>query len=75
MVSAQTIQETLIKALPGAKVQVIDSTGTNDHFEAVVVWQGFEGKSLVEQHQAVMAPLQPGLKSGEIHALKIKTST
>lgn len=72
MYSAEKIQETIAKALPGAQVKVTDTTGTRDHFEALVVWQGFENKSLVEQHQMVMAPLQEGLKEA-IHALSIKT--
>lgn len=72
MYTAEKIQETIVKALPGAKVQVRDTTGTNDHFEATVIWDGFKEKSLLEQHQMVMAPLQEGLKEA-IHALSIKT--
>ena len=74
MYDAQKIEEAIAKALPGSKVQVTDTTGTRDHFEALVIWQGFEDKSLVEQHQMVMAPLQEGLKEA-IHALSIKTFT
>lgn len=69
MYSAEKIQEILTQSLPGAQVKV---TGINDHFETTVVWEGFKGKSLVEQHQMVMAPLQEGLKEA-IHALSIKT--
>lgn len=72
MYTAEKIGEKIAKALPGSKVQVRDTTGTNDHFEALVVWEGFKGKSLLEQHQMVMAPLQDGLKE-VIHALSIKT--
>lgn len=72
MYSAEQIQKILTQSLPGANIQVIDTTGTHDHFECRVVWQGFQGKSLVEQHQMVMAPLQEGLKEA-IHALSIKT--
>ena len=72
MYSAEKIQAMIAKALPGAKVLVTDTTGTHDHFEALVVWEGFQNKSLVEQHQIVMAPLQEGLKEA-IHALSIKT--
>lgn len=72
MVLADQIKEEVARALPGAKVQIIDTTGTGDHFHATVVWAGFKGKSLLEQHQMVMAPLQEGLKEA-IHALSIKT--
>lgn len=74
MYSAEKIREILVKSLPGASVQVIDTTGTGDHFDAQVTWDGFRGKSLVEQHQLVMAPLKEGLQ-GAIHALAIKTKT
>lgn len=50
-----------------------DTTGTGDHFEARVVSPAFTGKTMVEQHQLVYAPLQPWLKSGELHALALKT--
>lgn len=69
MYDAQKIQALIAEALPGARVKV---GGMNDHFEALVVWEGFQNKSLVEQHQMVMAPLQEGLKEA-IHALSIKT--
>lgn len=74
MYSAEQLEELIVQALPGAKVQVVDTTGTRDHFEATVVWKGFEGKTLLEQHRLVMAPLQEGLQE-KIHALKIKTKT
>ena len=72
MYTAEKIQQTIAEALPGATVKVTDTTGTNDHFDCLVIWDGFEKKSLVEQHQMVMAPLQEGLKEA-IHALSIKT--
>lgn len=74
MYNAEKIQETIAQALPGATVQVVDTTGTNDHFDALVVWDGFDGKSLLEQHQMVMTSLREGLK-GAIHALSLKTMT
>lgn len=74
MYSAEQIEKLISQAMPGAVVEVRDLTGTRDHFEATVVWNGFDGKSLVEQHRLVMAPLQEGLKE-KIHALKIKTKT
>lgn len=72
MYSAEKIQETITQALPGAEVKITDTTGTRDHFDALVVWEGFKGKTLLEQHQMVMAPLREGLKEA-IHALSIKT--
>ena len=56
-----------------AEVEIRDLTGTGDHFEARVVSPAFAGKTLVEQHQLVYAPLQDLLKTGELHALALKT--
>jgi len=61
------------QGLPGAEVEIRDTTGTGDHFEARVVAPAFAGKSLVEQHQLVYAPLDDLLKTGELHALALKT--
>ena len=35
----------------------------------------FQGRSMVEQHQLVYAPLKTELASGELHALALKTYT
>lgn len=73
MLSTDFIRQRLLEALPGSEVEVHDTTGTGDHFEARVVSPAFTGKSMVEQHQLVYAPLQQWLKSGELHALALKT--
>lgn len=70
---AEEIAERIRGALPGAEVKVVDVKGTGDHFEAQVVSAAFAGRTLVEQHQMVYAPLQPWLKTGELHALALKT--
>lgn len=67
------IQRLILEALPGSEVEVNDTTGTGDHFEARVVSPAFTGKSMVQQHQLVYAPLQQWLKTGELHALALKT--
>jgi len=46
--------------------------GAGDHFSAVIEWTGFEGLSLLEQHQAVYAAVGEYLTK-EIHALQLKT--
>jgi acid stress-induced BolA-like protein IbaG/YrbA len=74
MLDAETLRSYLLKALPpGTEVEFNDTTGTGDHFEARVISPAFTGKTMVEQHQLVYAPLQPWLKSGELHALALKT--
>lgn len=75
MLSPDWIRERVLSALPGAEVEVIDTTGTNDHFEARVVSEKFVGLPMVRQHQLVYAPLKDVLATGELHALALKTFT
>ena len=75
MLSVDQIRASIEGALPGAEVTVEDLTGTGDHFRARVVAGGFAGKTMVEQHQMVYAPLRPLLATGELHALQLETFT
>jgi acid stress-induced BolA-like protein IbaG/YrbA len=75
MLDPNLIEERIRASLKGAEVQVRDTTGTGDHFEARVVSDAFAGKSMVEQHQLVYAPLKDLLATGELHALALKTYT
>ncbi len=43
------------------------------HFRVVIASAAFEGKSLVEQHKAVQDALRELIRSGEVHALQMKT--
>lgn len=73
MLDPEWIKSRIAAALPGAEVEVNDTTGTGDHFEARVVAPAFTGKSMVQQHQLVYAPLRDVLATGELHALALKT--
>jgi stress-induced morphogen len=75
MLTEEQIKTRIKAAFPDAEVDVRDTTGTGDHFEARVVSAAFKGKSMVQQHQAVYAPLSDWLKTGELHALQLKTSS
>ncbi len=70
---ADDIREQIAQALPGSRVSVRDTTGTGDHFEAVIEAAQFAGKSVVEQHRMVYAILGPAM-DGPIHALALRTS-
>lgn len=70
---AEDIAERIRAAIEGAEVEVVDVKGTGDHFDARVISAAFVGRSMVEQHQMVYAPLQAWLKTGELHALALKT--
>jgi stress-induced morphogen len=62
-------------ALPGASVDVVDETGTQDHLRATVSAPQFEGLSRIEQHRLVKKACQARFDDGSIHALSINTST
>ena len=67
--------ETLIRqGIPDALVEVRDTTGGGDHFEALIVSTVFEGKGLVERHQTVYKALGDAMRV-RVHALSLKTLT
>jgi stress-induced morphogen len=68
------VRRLLLAALPDADVELVDLTGTADHYQARVVSQAFEGKTLIEQHQLVYRALGDAMH-GPIHALALKTYT
>ncbi len=68
------IQALIEQALPGSTVVVEDTVGDGDHLQALVISPAFEGKSLLQQHQMVYAPLKETLKE-RLHALGLKTYT
>ena len=70
----EDIEAKIRAALPDARVELRDLTGTADHWEATVVSTSFAGKSLVERHRMVFAALAEEMK-GPIHALSLKTLT
>jgi len=72
--SADDVHARIIAALPGARVQVTDLTGTSDHYEAVVVAPQFAGRTRIEQHKLVYGALG-GAVGQEIHALALTTLT
>jgi acid stress-induced BolA-like protein IbaG/YrbA len=75
VLDANDLKSQIEAALPGAEVSLSDTTGTGDHFKARVIFTGFAGKTMVEQHQMVYAPLRPLLHTGELHALALETYT
>ena len=60
---------------PGTRADIMDLTGTQDHYQAVIVSPAFEGKMMIEQHRMVFALLKSEVDSGEVHALTLKTFT
>ena len=67
---AEVIADKIRAALPDARVELTDLTGTEDHWQATVISSAFAGKSLIERHRMVMAALAAEMK-GPIHALTL----
>jgi stress-induced morphogen len=61
-------------AYPDGSVDVVDLTGTHDHYQVAVVSGAFKGLSRIQQQRHVMNVFDTELKSGEVHALTIKTT-
>lgn len=59
----------------GTNAEVVDLTGTQDHYQAIIVSPVFEGKLMIEQHRMVYKLVQSEVDSGEVHALTLKTFT
>ena len=73
MPTADHVRDLILAALPGALVEVLDTTGTEDHFAAEVVAEQFAGVSRIDQHRMVYAALADGMADGSIHALALRT--
>ena len=66
------VKELIENGLKGSKAIVNDDQNSGDHFSAIVIWHGFKGMSLIQQHQAVYKTVSHCLTK-EIHALQLKT--
>lgn len=69
----QQMKIRLEQAYPDGQVQVVDLTGTEDHYQVMIVSQAFQGLSRIQQHKHVMTVFDAELKTGEVHALTIQT--
>lgn len=71
----EQMRERLSAAYPDGAVEVIDMTGTQDHWQVAVESSAFKGLSRIQQQRHVMNVFEAELKTGEVHALTIKTIT
>lgn len=72
--SVERLRGLLVDAFPEAEgVDVLDRTGTGDHFLVTVQSTRFNGLGLVDQHRLVYDALAAPLEDGTIHELRIKT--
>lgn len=75
MISPQELAEYIRKALPDAQVEVVDTTGTSDHYAIRVVSAAFQGVGPLDRHRMVYKALGEPLADGRLHAIEIKTAT
>jgi stress-induced morphogen len=73
-ISLDEVRLMIEASLPGAEVEVVDETGTQDHLRATVTATQFDGLSRIEQHKLVKKAVQTRFDDGSIHALSIKTA-
>ena len=66
----QEVQRLIAAGMPDCEVMV---KGDGSHFEAIVIGEIFTGKTPVKKQQLVYATLSEPLRTGELHAITIKT--
>ena len=72
--ATEPLRALLADAFPDAsELDVVDRTGTGDHFQVIVASSRFDGLPLLEQHRLVNQALAAPLADGTIHELRIKT--
>ncbi len=71
--TADAIQARMETLAPGTQATVMDMTGTQDHWQAVIISPAFRGKMTIEAHRMVMDLFRAEIDSGDVHALTIKT--
>jgi len=72
-ISLDEVRLLIEASLPGAEVEVVDETGTQDHLHATVKAPQFEGLSRIDQHRLVKKAVKARFDDGSIHALSLKT--
>lgn len=71
--TAEQMKDRLLQAYPEGEVEVNDLTGTQDHWEVAVKSPAFQQMTRIQAHQHVMGVFAEELKTGEVHALSIRT--
>jgi stress-induced morphogen len=70
----EQMKQRLESAYPDGSVDVVDLTGTADHYQVMITSRAFDGLSRLQQQRHVMDVFDAELKTGEVHALTIKTA-
>ncbi|HEX4015036.1 MAG TPA: BolA/IbaG family iron-sulfur metabolism protein [Candidatus Cybelea sp.] len=73
MIDDEALTSLIVARLPDAQVNIVDRTGTMDHFNVTVRSQAFRDKPKIDQHRLVYSALKAALDDGRIHAVELKT--
>jgi len=73
MIDNDSMTGLIRRAMPDAQVEIVDLTGTMDHFDVRVRSRAFAGKPLMDRHRMVEAALAEARADGRIHAMSIRT--
>ena len=68
------IKKLLKEKIEDSKVFIQDMTGSDNHFNLIIISSKFEGLALIEQHKVVYKALDKMITT-DIHALQLKTMT
>ena len=68
------VQALLEKDFPDSDIAIVDTRGSGDHFEIMVVSDNFEGVAILERHRMIHSALGENL-GASIHAVEIKAYT
>lgn len=71
--SVEEVKQLLMNHFMNVTIEV--ASDDNVHFEAMIVSEQFIGKSRVQQQQQVYGVLNEHIRSGQIHAIALKTMT
>ena len=69
-----SIKQKVRDEISGARVEVVDTTGTGDHFSILVISDIFNKMTLINRHKLIYQSLDKYVTK-EIHALQIKAYT
>ena len=73
--STEQIKNIIEKNLPNSKVEIQDPRNDGVHLKAIIIYEGFKNKSLLEQHRMVYKALGDAFSKDAIHALSIETKS
>ena len=65
--SANEIEELILKTFPNAKITIDDLRGDGDHYAAQIITEEFKGKTRVQQHQMIYMRWKVKLEKNCMH--------